>query len=156
MAASTSIVPSLQRRSASSAEIAFHQMFAILATAASDSSDLMQGPISTIGSRLILLRLPLLYQLSCGGTGLMLLGSSMLATGVPLVLTAGVTGALPGGSRHYSSSTQAGGDPISLGRVLLSEGGAAAPDAGGSKKASGQSCWFLGLDMEHVLLELDM
>lgn len=126
MAASTSIVPSLQWRGAFSAEIAFYQNFGIWQQ--------LQGPISNC-SRSILLRRPLLHPLNCGGTGLMLLGSSMLAIGAPLVLTAGVTGALPGGSNYYSSSNQAGVDPASLGRVLLSEGGAAAPDPGGSRKA---------------------
>ena len=71
----------------------------------------------------------------------MLLGSSMLTTGIPLVLTAGVTGALPGGSNYYSSSNQAGAVPVSLGRVLLSEGGAAAPDPGVHGKASEHNCW---------------
>jgi hypothetical protein len=54
----------------------------------------------------------------------------MVTTGVPLVLTAGVTGALPGGSNYYSSGSQSGFQEIGLGRVLLSEGGAAAPDSG--------------------------
>jgi len=57
----------------------------------------------------------------------------MVTTGVPLVLTAGVTGALPGGSNYYSSGSQSGFQEIGLGRVLLSEGGAAAPDSGTTK-----------------------
>lgn len=77
----------------------------------------------------------------------MLLGSSMLTTGIPLVLTAGVTGALPGGS-NYSSSNQAGIDPVSLGRVLLSEGGGAAPDPGGKGKASIKTKLLI---VQHVL-----
>lgn len=63
----------------------------------------------------------------------MLLGCGMVTTGVPLVLTAGVTGAIPGGSNYYSSGSQSGLQDIGLGRVLLSEGGAAAPHSGVSK-----------------------
>jgi len=65
--------------------------------------------------------------------GLTLLGCGMVTTGVPLVLTAGVTGALPGGSNYYSSGSQSGFQDLGLGRVLLSEGGSAAPDSGMTK-----------------------
>ena len=65
--------------------------------------------------------------------GLMLLGCGMVTTGVPLVLTAGVTSALPGGSNYYSSESQSGSQELGLGRDLLSEGGAAAPDSGMTK-----------------------
>ena len=58
------------------------------------------------------------------------MGCGMVTTGVPLVLTAGLTGALPGGSNYYSSGSQSGFQDQGLGRVLLSEGGAAAPDSG--------------------------
>ncbi len=63
----------------------------------------------------------------------MLLGCGMVTTGVPLVLTAGVTGALPGGSNYHSSGSQSGFQDTGLGRVLLSEGGSAAPDSGMTK-----------------------
>ena len=65
----------------------------------------------------------------------MLLGCGMVTNGVPLVLTAGVTGALPGGSNYFSSGSQSGFQDLGLGRVLLSEGGAAAPDSGMTKAA---------------------
>lgn len=66
----------------------------------------------------------------CDPTGVMFLGCSMVTTGLPLMLTAGVTGALPGGTNSYPSSSQAGLDLGNSGRVLLSDGGAAAPDPG--------------------------
>ncbi|DBA91054.1 TPA: PQ loop repeat-containing protein 2, variant 2 [Trebouxia sp. C0005] len=70
------------------------------------------------------------HKLHSLSAGLMLLGCGMVTTGVPLVLTAGVTGAIPGGSNYYSSGSQSGLQDIGLGRVLLSEGGAAAPHSG--------------------------
>ncbi len=80
-----------------------------------------------------------LQQSGCPFVGLMLLGCGMMTTGLPLVLTAGVTGALPGGSDYYSSSSFAGSDQNSLGRVLLSDGGGAAPDPGKQQTSPWQS-----------------
>lgn len=74
--------------------------------------------------------IPPAHKLHSLSAGLMLLGCGMVTNGVPLVLTAGVTGALPGGSNYFSSGSQSGFQDLGLGRALLSEGGAAAPDSG--------------------------
>ncbi|KAL0044223.1 hypothetical protein WJX82_005024 [Trebouxia sp. C0006] len=70
------------------------------------------------------------HKLHSLSAGFMLLGCGMVTTGVPLVLTAGVTGALPGGSNYHSSGSQSGFQDTGLSRVFLSEGGSAAPDSG--------------------------
>lgn len=54
----------------------------------------------------------------------------MLTTGLPLILTAGVTRGLPGGSNHYSRDRLAGFGQIEMANMLHSDGSTAAPDPG--------------------------
>lgn len=58
--------------------------------------------------------------------GLMLVGCGMMTTGVPTMITAGVTGTLPGASDYQSTSGQWAQDHASIGRVLLDDSGATA------------------------------
>lgn len=59
-------------------------------------------------------------------TGLMLVGCGMMTTGVPTMITAGVTGTLPGASNYKSTSGAWTQHHLSVGRVLLDDSGATA------------------------------
>ncbi len=58
--------------------------------------------------------------------GLMMIGCGMMTTSVPTIITAGVTGSLPGASDYRATSGAWGQDQFSMSRVLLSENGATA------------------------------
>lgn len=71
-------------------------------------------------------------------SGLMMLTCGMVTTGISLMWTAGVTGALPGGSNHYQGDNSAGSAHIASGHVLQFRSSAAAPDPG-TYKTDGDS-----------------
>ncbi len=66
----------------------------------------------------------------------MLVGCGMMTTGVPTMITAGVTGALPGASEYKSTSGAWAQHHLSVGRVLLDDSGATA--ASGNSHTSRQ------------------
>ncbi len=57
-------------------------------------------------------------------TGLMLVGCGIMTTGVPTMITAGVTGTLPGASDYRATSGAWAQEHRSIGRVLLDDSGA--------------------------------
>lgn len=59
-------------------------------------------------------------------TGLMLLGCGMMTTSVPTMITAGITGTLPGASDCRSTTGAWGQQHERIGRVLLADSGAEA------------------------------
>ncbi len=56
----------------------------------------------------------------------MLVGCGMMTAGVPTMITAGVTGTLPGASDYKSTSGAWAQHHLSVGRVLLDDSGATA------------------------------
>ena len=54
----------------------------------------------------------------------MLVGCGVMTTSVPTMITAGLTGSLPGASDYRSTSGAWSQDHASIGRVLLSDSGA--------------------------------
>ncbi len=56
----------------------------------------------------------------------MLVGCGMMTAGVPTMITAGVTGTLPGASDYKSTSGAWAQNHLSVGRVLLDDSGATA------------------------------
>ena len=75
--------------------------------------------------------------------GLMLLGCGMMTTGVPTMITAGLTGTLPGASDYRSTTAVWAQNHPNIGRVLLDDSGATAGrvllDDSGATAASGLS-----------------
>ena len=58
--------------------------------------------------------------------GLMLVGCGMMTTSVPTIITAGLTGTLPGASDYRSTSGVWTQQHAGIGRVLLSDSGSSA------------------------------
>lgn len=58
--------------------------------------------------------------------GLLLLGCGMMTTGVPTMITAGLTGTLPGASDYRSTTAVWAQNHPNIGRVLLDDSGATA------------------------------
>lgn len=56
----------------------------------------------------------------------MLVGCGMMTTSVPTIITAGLTGTLPGASDYRSTSGVWSQQHASIGRVLLSDSGSSA------------------------------
>lgn len=71
-------------------------------------------------------KIPAAHQLRALSAGLMLVGCGMMTTGVPTMITAGVTGTLPGASNYKSTSGAWTQHHLSVGRVLLDDSGATA------------------------------
>ncbi|DBA73323.1 TPA: PQ loop repeat-containing protein 2 [Trebouxia sp. C0004] len=71
-------------------------------------------------------KIPAAHQLRALSAGLMLVGCGMMTTGIPTMITAGVTGTLPGASDYKSTSGAWAQHHLSVGRVLLNDSGATA------------------------------
>ncbi|DBB18691.1 TPA: hypothetical protein ACH3X3_000299 [Trebouxia sp. C0006] len=71
-------------------------------------------------------KIPAAHQLRALSAGLMLVGCGMMTAGVPTMITAGVTGTLPGASDYKSTSGAWAQNHLSVGRVLLDDSGATA------------------------------
>ena len=56
-----------------------------------------------------------------------MLGCGMMTTSIPTMITAGVTGSLPGASDYKAAGSAWGQHHLPLGRVLLSNDASAAP-----------------------------
>lgn len=94
------------------------------ATNPQKSQDLLEG-------------IPAAHHLRALSAGLMLLGCGMMTTGVPTMITAGITGTLPGASDYRSTSGAWTQEHLHIGRVLLADSGSTA--ASGRRVNIGQA-----------------